>query len=451
MPDLFTSSFNIPEYTVSELSKKLKRTIEESYGYVRIRGEISGFKKATSGHLYFSLKDESALLTAVCFRNMARLVDFEPENGLEVVASGVITIYEGRSNYQIVVEKLEVAGHGAIMAMLEKRKQRLKDEGLFDADRKKEIPYLPKTIAVVTSPSGAVIQDIIHRIQDRFPLNIMLYPVSVQGQSSADEIVQAIEDINEIEVGDKIIRPDLIIVARGGGSFEDLLPFSEERVVRAVANSNIPIVSAVGHETDTTLIDYASDLRAPTPTAAAEMITPVLSDLKYSVNEFGGRLSFAVKKQIENKSYALNINGKRLLSPKQVLERLEYKLETLGNKIRHNLLNTINARSHRLFALLLKIKKPAELIFRKESELAALGNSMQRIVVGRMETNFASLNLNSKLLDSYHYKGILQRGYAIVRDDKGKVLIGVSEMKDEQRIGIEMRDGQKSAVINSSQ
>jgi len=260
---------NLPEYSVSEISQAVKRTLEGAFERVRVRGEISGFKRAASGHLYFALKDEEAKLDAVCWRLSAGRLAVTPEDGLEVVAIGRVSSYPGRSSYQLVVESLELAGEGALLKLLEERRKKLAAEGLFDAARKRPLPFLPEVIGVITSPTGAVIRDILHRLEDRFPRRVLLWPVLVQGEGAKEQIAAAINGFNAIRPGGPLPRPDLLIVARGGGSLEDLWAFNEEIVVRAAAASTIPLISAVGHETDTTLIDHAADRRAPTPTAAA--------------------------------------------------------------------------------------------------------------------------------------------------------------------------------------
>ena len=271
---------NAPEFTVSELSSALKRTVEDAYGHVRVRGEISGFRGPhSSGHCYFALKDESAKIEAVIWKGAHARMRFKPQEGLEVIATGKLTTYPGSSKYQIVIEAIEPAGIGALMALMEERKKKLAAEGLFDEARKQLLPWLPEVIGVVTSPTGAVIRDILHRLQDRFPRRVLVWPVKVQGEGSAEQVAAAIRGFNALPEGGKIPRPDLLIVARGGGSLEDLWSFNEEIVVRAAAESMIPLISAVGHETDITLIDFAADKRAPTPTAAAEMAVPVRSEL----------------------------------------------------------------------------------------------------------------------------------------------------------------------------
>jgi exodeoxyribonuclease VII large subunit len=275
---------NVVEWTVSELSSALRRTVEEAYGYVRVRGEISGFKgQQPSGHAYFALKDEGARLDAVIWKSTFGRMRVKPEEGLEVIVTGRLTTYPGRSSYQIVIDRLEPAGIGALMKLLEERKKKLAAEGLFDEARKQLLPFLPKVIGVVTSPTGAVIRDILHRLEDRFPRRVLVWPVRVQGETSAAEVANAIRRFNELPELGPIPRPDLIIVARGGGSLEDLWSFNEEIVVRAAAASMIPLISAVGHETDITLIDFAADRRAPTPTAAAEIAVPVRAELMVSL------------------------------------------------------------------------------------------------------------------------------------------------------------------------
>src|ERR1700674_1173417 len=287
---------NLPEYTVSELSLALKRSIEGGFGQVRVRGEISGFKRVGSGHCYFALKDADAVLDAVCWRTTAIRLDLKPEDGMEVVCSGRLTTYPGRSKYQLVVDTIELAGIGALLRILEERRQRLAAEGLFAAERKKNLPFLPAVIGIVTSPTGAVIRDILHRLADRFPRHVLIWPVAVQGDGAAAQIAAAIDGFNRIAPGGPVPRPDLIIVARGGGSLEDLMAFNEEIVVRAAAASAIPLISAVGHETDTPLIDHASDRRAPTPTAAAEMAVPVRLDLIAELAGKAARLTGSVSR-----------------------------------------------------------------------------------------------------------------------------------------------------------
>ena len=290
-PSLTDARSNLPEYSVTEISALLKRTVEQNFSYVRVRGEISGFKRHSSGHCYLALKDEDAVLDAVIWRpNVARLA-VKPEDGMEVVCTGRLTTYPGRSKYQLVIESVELAGIGALLKLLEARKAKLAAEGLFAEERKQKLPYLPEVIGVVTSPTGAVLRDILNRLDDRFPRRVLVWPVAVQGEGAALQVAAAIAGFNALKPDGAVPRPDLLIVARGGGSLEDLMAFNEEVVVRAAAASEIPLISAVGHETDTTLIDYASDRRAPTPSAAAEMAVPVRLELMAEIAAKATRLA----------------------------------------------------------------------------------------------------------------------------------------------------------------
>src|SRR5215203_3157267 len=307
---------NATEWTVSELAGALKRTLEDSFGHVRLRGEISSFRgRHSSGHCYFCLKDENARVEAVIWKTAFNRLKFKPEEGLEVIATGRITTFPGKSTYQIVVENLEPAGVGALMALLEERKRKLAAEGLFEAGRKRRLPFLPATIGVVTSPTGSVIRDILHRLSDRFPRRVLVWPVRVQGETSAEEVAAAIRGFNALSAGGAIPRPDIIIVARGGGSLEDLWGFNEEIVARAAAESTIPLVSAVGHETDWTLIDHAADARAPTPTGAAEIVVPVWSDLLRGMAELALRHRECVTRAMERRRTELRSATRALPTP----------------------------------------------------------------------------------------------------------------------------------------
>ena len=285
----------LPVYSIGELNAALKSVVEEKFSYVRVRGEISGFKRAASGHLYMALKDVDSNIDAVCWRGTADKIVIEPEDGLEVIATGRVTTYAARSKYQLTIESLEIAGEGALLKMIEERRRLLDAEGLFDEKSKKLLPYLPEIIGVITSPTGSVFQDIMHRLNDRFPRRVIIWPVLVQGDKAAEQIVAAIKGFNSLEEDGPLPRPDLLIVARGGGSLEDLMAFNEESIVREVAASKIPLISAVGHETDTTLIDYAADKRAPTPTAAAELAVPVRNELLVQMSDYEARLFASIR------------------------------------------------------------------------------------------------------------------------------------------------------------
>ncbi|RST85272.1 exodeoxyribonuclease VII large subunit, partial [Aquibium carbonis] len=308
MTDLFSpdSPTNAAEFTVSEISNALKRTVEDAYGNVRVRGEISGYRGPhSSGHAYFAMKDDRSRLEAVIWKGTFQKLRFRPEEGMEVIAQGRLTTYPGSSKYQIVIESLEPAGAGALMALLEERRRRLAAEGLFDASRKQLLPFMPKVIGVVTSPTGAVIRDIIHRISDRFPLHVLVWPVRVQGETTGAEVANAVAGFNALPRDGPIPRPDVVIVARGGGSLEDLWGFNDEAIVRAVAGSLIPVISAVGHETDWTLIDHAADMRAPTPTGAAEMAVPVKAELEATLARLAARLGNGEARSLDRKRQAL--------------------------------------------------------------------------------------------------------------------------------------------------
>jgi exodeoxyribonuclease VII large subunit len=322
---------NLPEYSVTELSAALKRTVEEGFPFVRVRGEISGLKAAASGHIYFDLKDDKAVLNAIVWKPTARLLKLRPESGLDVICMGRVTTYPGSSRYQLIVEQMELAGLGALMARLEERKKRLAAEGLFEPARKKKLPYLPEVIGVITSPTGAVIRDIMHRLNARFPRRVLLWPVAVQGEKAAAEIAAAISGFNAANPA--FPRPDLLIVARGGGSIEDLMAFNDEGVVRAAAASRIPLISAVGHETDTTLIDFASDMRAPTPTAAAELAVPVLADLQAVQADLGRRARNCFDKGVSDRKRHLAQLARVLPRSEQLFAQPRQRLDQAGERL----------------------------------------------------------------------------------------------------------------------
>jgi exodeoxyribonuclease VII large subunit len=324
---------NAPPLTVSELSANLKRTVEDRFGHVRLRGEISGFKRPASGHLYLALKDESAVIDGVMWKGTAGRLAFAPQDGIEVIVTGKLTTYPGRSKYQIVIERMELAGEGALMQLLDRLKRQLAGEGLFDAARKQSLPFLPRTIGVVTSPTGAVIRDILHRLGDRCPTRVLLWPVLVQGEGAAAQVAAAVRGFDALDGSGPVPRPDLVIVARGGGSVEDLWAFNEEVVVRAVAACSIPIISAVGHETDTTLCDFAADMRAPTPTAAAEMAVPVRADLQAMLTEWGLRANRAVRRGVDLRRERLGVQMRLLPAPDALLSVQRQRCDDLGDRL----------------------------------------------------------------------------------------------------------------------
>ncbi|MCE3255058.1 MAG: xseA [Rickettsiaceae bacterium] len=434
---------NIPEFTVSEFSRSVKRLVEDNFGYVRIKGEISGFKKATSGHLYFNLKDDVALVNAVCFRQMAELVKFDLSDGLEVVASGRVTTYEGRSSYQIIIEKLEIAGIGAILAAIEKRRLKLLEAGYFDAKHKKPLPFLPKIIGVITSPTGAVIEDITNRISARFPNHLLIYPATMQGKTSAVEVVEGIKYFNRAKTDKK---PDIIIIARGGGSFEDLLPFNDEDLVMAVFNSAIPIISAIGHETDTTLIDYVADLRAPTPTAAAEMAVPVLKDLQILCDNFGKRLANYFANLLDAKSNSLVNLSSKLIHPAVSLGNLEQKFSQTASILKNSFNQFLNFKEQRFKMLAARISMPVGRYENWQNQIGFLDKNLQNNLKNFFANNQNKTNQLSKLLTSYDYKNVLARGYAVVRC-KEKIISSRQEINSGQVIEIEVKDGNFNAAV----
>ncbi|RUW63748.1 exodeoxyribonuclease VII large subunit [Mesorhizobium sp. M7A.F.Ca.US.008.03.1.1] len=346
------SRTNAAEYTVSEISGALKRTVEDVFGNVRVRGEISGYRGPhSSGHAYFALKDDRARLDAVVWKGTMSRLKFRPEEGMEVIATGKLTTYPGKSNYQIVIDNLEPAGAGALMALLEERKRRLQAEGLFDTGRKRLLPFMPRVIGVVTSPTGSVIRDIIHRIKDRFPLHILVWPVRVQGETSGAEVAAAVNGFNALAWDGAIQRPDLLIVARGGGSLEDLWGFNDEALARAVAASGVPVISAVGHETDWTLIDLVADVRAPTPTGAAEIAVPVKADLEATLASLGARLKAAVLRNFERKRQAARAAARALPSPDQLLALPRRRLDEATSRLGRGLMVSTERKRARFFAV----------------------------------------------------------------------------------------------------
>src|SRR3954464_353646 len=324
---------NSAPFSVSELAMRLKRTVEDAFGFVRVRGEISGWKRAASGHCYLCLKDDKAVLDGVLWKATAAALPFRPEDGIEVVATGKLTTYPGRSRYQIVIERLELAGQGALMALLDKRRRALAAEGLFDESRKKKLPFHPRVIGVVTSPTGAVIRDILHRLADRCPCHVLVWPVPVQGEGAAPQIAAGVRGFDSLSAEGPVPRPDLVIVARGGGSIEDLWAFNEEEVVRAIAGCSIPIVSAVGHETDTSLCDFAADVRAPTPTAAAEIAVPVRGDLLGSLRELGFRIERCARRAAERAAEQLENSLRRWPSRETLLAPQQQRLDDLTDRL----------------------------------------------------------------------------------------------------------------------
>ena len=483
---------NLPEYTVSEISQALKRTVEQSYARVRIRGEISGFTRAGSGHRYMALKDEGAVLDAICWRGTS--LGVEPEDGLEVIVSGRLTTYPGRSKYQVVIEAMEVAGEGALLKLLEERRRKFIEEGLFDEDRKKDLPYLPDVIGVVTSPTGAVIRDILHRLRERFPRHVLLWPVQVQGEGAAQQIAAAIEGFNALGRG-PIPRPDVLIVARGGGSLEDLWSFNEEIVVRAAAASDIPLISAVGHETDVTLIDFASDRRAPTPTAAAEIAVPVRAELASSMMDDVRRLLSTISRLFDERRMQLVGLARGLPDLVDLVGTSTQQLDVAAERLVLAVRGFEQALSQNVARLGAGLVDPRRQITNTGEQLAETGRALEfayqqnvrlhvvrfegirtRLVQTPLEQAMADRRTNvddlvprfnaavrrvladvgdaarqqASLLESLSFKRVLERGYVVVRDNVGQPINRGSEMQRDDAVTLQFADTNVDAKITGA-
>jgi exodeoxyribonuclease VII large subunit len=442
-----TPGDNAAPLTVSEISGRLKRAVEERFGFVRVRGELSGVKRAASGHLYCCLKDESARLDGVMWRGQAQNLPFRVEDGIEVIASGKLTTYPGRSNYQIVIERMEVAGEGALLALLAKTKARLEAEGLFDRARKRPIPFLPDVIGVVTSPTGAVIRDILHRLSDRFACRVVVWPVLVQGQGAAEQVAAAVEGFSRLAAGGPVPRPDLVIVARGGGSIEDLWAFNEEAVVRAIAASTIPVISAVGHETDTTLADFAADLRAPTPTAAAELAVPVRSELLNQVAELALRKRRAAARPLTLGRERLEARAQRLPRAETVLAPFTQRLDELSDRLRRGLGERIVVARQALQSDAARLSAPllAARLDQARHRLAAQ-RLAPALVTRRIGEQRARLESLARLIVSLNPDTILERGYVRVTAADGRTLVNRAAAAKEPALSLHFRDGELSVT-----
>ena len=410
--------------SVSELSGKLKRMVEGEFGHVRIRGEISGYKRVASGHAYLCLKDDAAVIDGVIWKGQASQIAFRPEDGVEVVATGRLTTYPGRSKYQVIIERMELAGAGALMALLEKRRAALAAEGLFDAARKRALPFVPRTIGVVTSPTGAVIRDILHRLEDRFPSHVLVWPVKVQGEGAAEEVAAAVRGFSAMSEGE---RPDLVIVARGGGSIEDLWAFNEEVVVRAVAASVIPTISAVGHETDTTLCDHAADRRAPTPTAAAEMAVPVIADLRLTVASHGQRTERCAHRYVERGRERLTACARLLPTRDRLLGPQRQRVDDAGARIDRGL-----------------ERRVAEARRRLDRDAGALRPALLQRQLDAARQRLADLG---RLLGTVNPDAILDRGYVRITSREGETLTSAAAAKVAGALTLRFRDGAVDAKV----
>ncbi|MBM1221062.1 exodeoxyribonuclease VII large subunit [Ponticoccus sp. SC2-23] len=476
---------NSPEFSVSEISGAIKRTIEGEFAHVRVRGEVGRVFKARTGHLYFDLKDDRNVLASVSWKGQAARLTHLPEEGMEVIATGKLTTFGPQSKYQLNVEDLQPAGAGALMAMLEKRRKALAAEGLFADERKRPLPYLPEVIGVVTSPSGAVIRDILHRLRDRFPRKVLVWPVAVQGQACAGDVARAIRGFNALQPGGVLPRPDLIIVARGGGSIEDLWGFNEEIVVRAAAESQIPLISAVGHETDTTLIDYASDRRAPTPTAAAELAVPVRSELLAGLDGLTARMSRGLELGLRGRNQRLADLGRALPRPESLLSSARQRFDLAAERLNGALRQAVSKKAVRLADLGLRTGPLRQALARDRDRLAdrasRLGPALERQTRdGRQRVDRAVERLEPAMLrrleqardterrvsarllpvlvedriarardrvlgldrlrETLGYEATLARGFAVVRAE-GRIVTGKAEAEGASLLEVQFRDG----------
>jgi exodeoxyribonuclease VII large subunit len=444
---------NLVEYTVSELAQALKRSIEENFAYVRVRGEISGYKRHSSGHCYLCLKDSDAVLDAVCWRTTAMRLGIKPEDGMEVVCTGRLTTFPGRSKYQLIIDAIELAGIGALLKLLEDRRRRLAAEGLFAAERKKKLPFLPEVIGIVTSPSGAVIRDMLHRLSDRFPRRVLLWPVAVQGEGAAEQVAAAIRGFNRLPEGGAVPRPQLIIVARGGGSLEDLMPFNEEIVVRAAALSAIPLISAVGHETDTTLIDHASDRRAPTPTAAAEMAVPVRLDLIAELDGKTARLSAGLVRLFHERRLHLAGLARGLPDPQDLIGAAAQRLDHRAERLRLAGDSLLRAAKHRLDLASARLR-PEVLsadLDRSRARIVEIERRLRAAVARFLDRNHHALdNFAGRLAThSERHESLLARGYVVVRDAVARVVTTSATINTGAPLDLEFHDGRVGVVAGS--
>lgn len=495
-PDLIDKTqpgSNLPEYSVSDLSRALKQTVEDRFGLVRVRGEIGECKFHASGHVYLSLKDDKSILAAVIWKGGTGRLGLRPEIGMDVICIGRLTIYPGQSKYQLVIESMALAGEGALLKMIEERKRRLAAEGLFVPERKKKLPWLPEVIGVVTSPTGAVIRDILHRLSDRFPRHVLLWPVAVQGPGAAEQVAAAIAGFNALPPDGAVPRPDVLIVARGGGSIEDLMAFNEEIVVRAAAASIIPLISAVGHETDTTLIDFASDQRAPTPTAAAEMAVPVRANLMAQLADYDARLHAATLRDRRARTERLQALVRALGDPRRLLEPAMQRFDERAERLDLAMRGTVERRLVVVRERAAKLRHPREIVNLVAQKLAgetralvaamtqnierreaALGKltprltlqptrmrlaegarrlpdlttRLQRIARAYVQYDVQRLTQATQLLETLSPLSVLRRGYAIVRGADGQAVTSAQQAKAGDAVILRFHDGERRAVVD---
>ena len=446
--DLPATGGNLAPYTVGELARAVKRTIEGAYGLVRVRGELLRVKRHTSGHIYLCLKDDDAVLDGVIWRGNASRLGLVPEDGIEVICTGRITTYPARSSYQLVIESMELAGQGALLKLIEARRKMLAAEGLFAIERKRPLPSLPGVIGVVTSPTGAVIRDILHRLADRFPRDVLIWPVAVQGANAASEVAAAIAGFNALPLTGWPRRPDVLIVARGGGAIEDLMAFNEEIVVRAAAASAIPLISAVGHETDTTLIDFAADIRAPTPTAAAEFAVPVRLHLLARVEEYASRLIFQIERSVAFKRGELAALERGLGNPRHAIEAHVQRLDGLEERLDGARRNFLERRSQTVATWGARLRHPLQQIEDLKRHIDGQGRSLDAGFRRSVDSAQARFQRLGDLLESYSYRGVLKRGFALVTDPTGHAVGSSKAALPGAEIVLEFHDGKVAATVD---
>ena len=446
-PPPAAANTNLPELTVSELAQAVKRTMETNFDRVRVRGELGRVLIAKSGHLYVDLKDADASISTVMWRANVQALTFKPEEGLEVVAEGRLSTYPGRSQYQLICERMAPAGVGALLAQLEKLKARLAAEGLFAPGRKKPIPYLPKTIGVVTSPTGAVIRDILHRLGERFPRRVILWPVLVQGPEAAGQVARAIKGFNALQGAN---RPDVLIVARGGGSIEDLWAFNEEIVVRAAADSVIPLISAVGHETDTTLIDFASDLRAPTPTGAAEKAVPVRAELIERVQVLEGRLKGGLVRGLEKRRVELRAAAAKLPRLETLFQIPQQRFDRAAERLNAALVANTRAAQSKLDRIAARLRPDALVqdISRRRDHLERTTARLRPAIARNLEAHKKHLDASARMLESLSHKSVLARGFVMVHRDDGILVRAAKDLSAGDAVQLTFGDGDRHAIID---
>ncbi len=473
MTHMASPASNLYEYSVGELSQAIQKTVEGAFGRVRLRGEVSGFMRARSGHLYMDIKDNQAVLNAVCWKSQASRLSVQPVDGLEVIATGRITTYGPRSRYQIIIESIEVAGEGALLKMIEDRRRRLEREGLFAADRKQPLPYLPTVIGVVTSPTGAVFHDILHRLKDRFPREVILWPVAVQGDAAAAAIAAAIRGFDALPPGGVTPRPNVLIVGRGGGSVEDLMAFNEEDVVRAVSDCTIPIISAIGHETDVSLTDHAADERAPTPTAAAERVVPVRAELQARVLELGKRLVEDGYRLVESRRVRLELAAGKLTHPSRQLEFMVQRLDDLWDRVVAAARTRIEKVAATLAGAGARLRTPAQVVDMARSRFGNLWESigrginsrkerarhqiesagdverMKRAMERRIVAATAKVASLGEILEAKNPAAIRDRGFVLVRKVSGVIAKSTKDVTTGEHVFLGFHDGDLAAEILS--